>query len=202
MGLSALLFIVTIVCWVRSRGYWEEWDYCRFEEQDKWNTGLIAKLGTRRTWYMRLINGQVWIGMDTLAPSFDDTTKVKYRREKMSVDDAKSYFELLFQPGERRSKDDLQKTWRFADAGFRYAHAAFDPQTGEPRLIIRVFAIPFWMLAILFGLSPTLVVARRLLRRKRCANGLCQYCGYDLRATPDRCPECGRGVVAKANGPH
>ena len=57
-------------------------------------------------------------------------------------------------------------------------------------------AVPLWAIALSTALPPYLV-ARAIMRQRRerrrlhAEARLCQRCGYDLRATPQRCPECG-----------
>jgi hypothetical protein len=50
--------------------------------------------------------------------------------------------------------------------------------------------VPHWLFAAIFAVTPAAWFLAR--RRVRTSHGVaCPTCGYDLRATPDRCPECG-----------
>ena len=54
-----------------------------------------------------------------------------------------------------------------------------------------VTSVPFWAIIVVTLALPVSVLRRRVRDRRIIREGRCRACGYDLRATPDRCPECG-----------
>jgi len=79
---------------------------------------------------------------------------------------------------------------------------------GFPGITVRQleFGIPWWFPVALL-IAPRLerlerrCLAARWIRRRR-RRGLCPGCGYDLRASSERCPECGRQITAFTRTSH
>ena len=73
--------------------------------------------------------------------------------------------------------------------GFGIGWSVHDGLMGVPQTVHAV-RVPTWFLTLALALLP-LARARKCYRARRRLPGCCQHCGYDLRATPERCPECG-----------
>ena len=85
--------------------------------------------------------------------------------------------------------------WRRSICGFGVGRDISTSASGQyPRSSLRWYAVPLWLIALATAFLPALAARAALLRirvRLRRQRGACPACGYDLRATPDRCPECG-----------
>jgi hypothetical protein len=121
------------------------------------------------------------------------------------------------------SQDVIESDRRTSPPGFSWKYRATDPADGQKvmvagrtassigpvvldfvtrsddrgwSLIRRNLIAPLWAILAPLTLLPAVQlvrIARALVLRNHCPPR-CTTCGYDLRATPDRCPECGQPV--------
>ena len=103
-----------------------------------------------------------------------------------------------------------QPAWHYdsgASAPIRDLHwsgFSWESISRQPLWVSWSLVLPLWVPFTLSAALPGLWVFSRRRNRGLLLAGRCRQCGYDLRATPERCPECGQAVagVETAAVPH
>lgn len=92
--------------------------------------------------------------------------------------------------------NDYPDVWQGASA--RWALSSQSTREGSSLVTQRSLILPCWPLAIATLILPIDALRREYVRRRvRMAANLCQQCGYDLRASTDRCSECGTPIPSR-----
>lgn len=167
LGCSVLVCLAVGVLWVRSY-----WVVDTFSWSSTSNDHLLASGAGR------LVYG------DAPWPNRRVATGLRYGRSSRS---GSLWFE----------KPSHTDGFRFI--GFEYSANVLPYPTG--RIYLSFYVPPWRLMAIPYGavfalglIHPATRLAGWLRRMRRRGRGLCVYCGYDLRASGARCPECGLGV--------
>ena len=79
-------------------------------------------------------------------------------------------------------------SWK--NLGFDIKPLQFSNQSKPDRGAFELF-MPFWFLVTLCLAVPLTMAMRFVRKRRRAHANLCHACGYDLRGSKGRCPECG-----------
>ena len=181
-ALSLVLCVAVCVLWVRS--------YFRVDV-----VGRTSMWPKGANWYWR--NWRLWSGDGGLrlssdgflvdSPAFADQWKQKAGEGYWNV----------YPPGQNSPREPFPRNlwfdfWSQSGGGNRPGPEVIH----SDHLNVRV---PYWLPAVLTAVPPSLLVLRRRRHRNQARDKLCPHCGYDFRATPGRCPECGTAAVTTAS---
>jgi hypothetical protein len=163
--LSLLLFVATVVLWVRGYFYW------RFEGVT-FNSGATVEA---RQFHYCVLSRPFGLSIS------------HHRLWTASLRPGWLPFSTRAAPGNRAQYDE----WYRANGGQGIAGVWLI--AGVPSGDRRIYEImlPHWVVALITATMPALWLRKHLKERGRTDPGHCRSCGYDLRATPERCPECG-----------
>ena len=174
-ALSLLLFVAVVVLWVRS--HWVHDRVFVLRESGTWDTWSgLGHLQIAKVYDTPAATGTAWLTASTTTPVQGDFGAWK--------------IVWGFGPTE---------FWPIPTAGLqRGSHQRFTRRLPRHPLIqehdrpfrYSAVVLPYWVLGAMLVTAPLTWATLRISRRRR-KRSLCPACGHDLRATPDRCPECG-----------
>jgi hypothetical protein len=187
-ALSLLLFFGVVGIWIDSQR--ETLDFSML-----WGSGGADRLHEREI-EMRCHRGSLWFSAVFAGfPAMDELQAADVRRQRPVQ---LRWFRTSTSASSLEPPPGSASRW-----GFLWSRLDASPNrdewiwaSGTVSQAFRIYyspaqiAVPWWFLALLFSILP----GRAIWvwhRKRRYPPGYCAACGYDLRATPDRCPECG-----------
>jgi hypothetical protein len=182
---SLVLLVSVGVLWPRS--YWQI-------DQVWWHS-YVSDNGSvliRRYWTISSGNGGLWLHVDThtMGPA-------AYAANAPGI-------RALYPKGKAAQWESSVLTNQFQLSSFHhflgFLHAPLSSKTPIASVRTHWWRVPYWAVALTAAILPWqwLALRRRWRLSYRRQNHLCLRCGYDLRASPDRCPECGTAAKRHA----
>lgn len=185
---SLLLCVAVGGLWVRSLGHFEQFHirYARWPKPEEGRRVYVIV-----SWYSNTLRLSV-IDSAVVAAHFRDWSG-----------DRLNHFRQRRPPGLHFAFDGEDVTREMN--GYRPGFAAhFYPDTDRPPAYgdQYVLAVRPWLPTLLLAVLPALWLHGFIKTRRARRRGLCPRCGYDLCATPDRCPECGHVSEPRCEPPN
>lgn len=165
-GLSLLLCVLTAALWAR-------------DTEDTRSREIVMTVPDSTVFALVLFNGQIWCGHFTAhqgAPGKWDLCFVTDYRWSLGM----YCFVMTHEFGH-----DWNHMGGFGAVSYsgRAHHELF--ASGQ------IIGFPAWVGMLGLLTLPVLQAVSVVRAQRHGREGLCPSCGYDMRATPDRCPECG-----------
>ena len=110
---------------------------------------------------------------------------------------------VISHPGRATLCRQVGKDWSQRLPEYEFVGVKFGGGRGNDGSMLWNLVLPYWLLTSVTALPAVTLIGfsiRAYRRDRRVRTGRCRACGYDLRATPDRCPECGTIAASIAGG--